>query len=497
MREPLMDSAEVSYASFSVAVVTRRQEVWKGLCGGQRLEALVEFDCTVSWHLFSPQELFVRLEEVLPDLLIYDTSDDDPPVIETIKLISENPRWGDLLLLSMCRAGEEEALYNAGAALCLPLDCSGQTLRRVSFQLMTPKLKEHVTTALQEHMTTLQQAMIKQKRDYASFAGRLSHEVRTPLGVIEGFTINMLDGLDGALSESQHQSMSIIQKNISRLKQYLGDVLDHSKLSMEEVELKDSTQMSQSAAAVRRKFRRRFLSLSEILIEVTELFGESYKNKGILLEKEIPRLLPRLWMERSKIRQVFINLLSNALKYTPRGGRVSLRATILGEDYQPTSRAPRGEGRKQAYVSIEVRDDGAGIPSEVLPTLFTEFVRAESTANQVEGSGIGLAVCQEIIQEHRGKIEIESEVGEGTCVSVLLPVDLRRRRPGKLYMVTDLSLLDKLLGIHPTYLQHVELLSTEEDVVATLEGGAPHLLLPDSDALQEILARARAREEEP
>jgi two-component system sensor histidine kinase VicK len=142
-----------------------------------------------------------------------------------------------------------------------------------------------------------------------------------------------------------------------------------------------------------------------ILNEVITKMRVNIQRKGQVLEVNLPEKSPEVFVDKDKIEQVFQNILSNANKYTPEGGKI-----IIGLDYT------------DSMVSISFKDTGIGIPNEDLPRIFERFYRVDKTrSREMGGTGLGLSIAQEIIRAHDGDIQIDSEPGKGTCVTVCIP----------------------------------------------------------------------------
>jgi signal transduction histidine kinase len=425
------------------------------------------------WQMIAPQELLFRLDELHPDLLLFDTRQLEPSAADISRLFQASEHQREIDLIAVCEEREIEELYSAGFMLCLSIKTlDAAILRQILRRWLRIQQREAELSHLRESLEKQSQVMRQQRQNYAVFAGTLSHEIRTPLGIIEGFATNLLDGLDGELSASQQQSLNIIHSNIQRLKQYLGDILDHSKLEVEEIR---SPKTSPSQEIQRRVFRRRLLPLDELIAEVVAMFSESLRRKDLILQLDISPNLPRLWMDHSKIRQVFVNLLSNACKYTPQGGQISIKTQNLGDNQCQISTTTTN--RRISCVQIYIIDNGPGIPQEALPHLFEQFVRVDGEEQQSEGSGLGLAICKQIITEHGGDIAVESELGRGTSMSVTLPVDLRRRRSGRLFVLEQAETLLELVEENIHNFDEIKQIKEASQLHEVFNSGIPDIIV--------------------
>ncbi len=192
----------------------------------------------------------------------------------------------------------------------------------------------------------------------------------------------------GRLSDKQKTSLEAIIRNADRLTRLINSILFISNLQAKKIE-----------------FHFEPLDLDEIVSMCLSDFKTMMNKKKITVEKDIPDI-SRVCGDKDRFIEVIINLLDNAVKFTMEGGRLSIRARNEGEN-----------------VHLTVSDTGIGIPEDIIPKLFTRFYQLDaSTARKYGGAGLGLYISKNIIDAFRGKIWIESEVGKGTTVHVLLPI---------------------------------------------------------------------------
>ncbi|HXV84512.1 MAG TPA: ATP-binding protein [Candidatus Binatia bacterium] len=226
----------------------------------------------------------------------------------------------------------------------------------------------------------------KMKSDFVS---NVSHELRTPLTSIKGSVDNMLDGLTGALNEKQVRYCTRIKSNADRLSRLINDLLDLSRIEAGHVELRPTN-----------------LSLAALAEEVAEHLKPLAAEK--LIRIEIPPLDPKVtvWADRDKVTQILLNLIGNAVKFTPEYGKVTVALAKNGDN----------------YVQISVADTGPGIVPEEANKIFSKFYQIANIDKQKpQGSGLGLAICKGLVEMHGGKIWMESEVGRGSTFYFTLP----------------------------------------------------------------------------
>ena len=221
----------------------------------------------------------------------------------------------------------------------------------------------------------------KMKNDFIS---SVSHELRTPLTAIKGWSETLRQG-GAADPELMEKGLDVIAGEAERLSGIVEELLDFSRMQ---------------GGHITMKFER-----MDVLAELEEavfLFGDRSKREGIDLQYIEADSLPPVVGDRDRLKQVFINIIDNAIKYSNPGGKVRVEAADMG-----------------GHVQIVVSDSGVGISKEDLPNVKNKFYKANRTR---PGSGIGLALADEIIRRHKGRLEIDSEEGVGTTVTITLPV---------------------------------------------------------------------------
>lgn len=219
------------------------------------------------------------------------------------------------------------------------------------------------------------------------FVGTVSHELRTPLTAIKGFIELVLDGDAGPVPDTQREFLEIAARNADRLGALINDILDVSRIESQRLEIRSEP-----------------TDLRAVLEDVMSTFRVMAHNKGLALRQDLATL-PKVLGDAPRLVQVFSNLVSNAIKYTPKG-EVGVKAVST----------ERG-------VEILVYDSGIGVTPEEQKQLFTKFFRGRNpVVADSGGTGLGLVIAKAIVEKHQGTIEVESRPGEGTRFAVLLPV---------------------------------------------------------------------------
>jgi two-component sensor histidine kinase/GGDEF domain-containing protein len=222
----------------------------------------------------------------------------------------------------------------------------------------------------------------------------------------------MLSGKTGEINENQKKFLSMAQRNINRLTNILNDLLNLSRIESGKIELKFEN-----------------IELKDIIELAASSLRPHADVKSIQIEVEIPESLPAVYGDQDKIEQILTNLVGNAIKFTPDGGKIFISAK------------PPADDRKAAYgnmVAISVKDTGIGIPAEHLNAIFEKFHQVESSLQRsVSGTGLGLAITKGLIEAHQGKILVESEVGKGSTFTFTLPVSQGERRDPHFRFILD------------------------------------------------------------
>ncbi|AZK45620.1 cell wall metabolism sensor histidine kinase WalK [Paenibacillus lentus] len=220
------------------------------------------------------------------------------------------------------------------------------------------------------------------------FVANVSHELRTPLTTIKSYTEALEDG---ALEDPElgPRFASVIQNQTDRMIRLVTDLLHLSRLDSKEALL-----------------RKQSTGVLEMLEEVVDRFSFQMQEKEIHPEIFIEDGVDTAWMDRDQIDQVLDNLISNAMKYTPEGGKITFEARRVDD----------------GMIAISVKDNGIGIPKRNLDRIFERFYRVDKArARNMGGTGLGLSIAREIVRAHGGAITLDSELGEGTTVTFTLP----------------------------------------------------------------------------
>ncbi|HKI50405.1 MAG TPA: ATP-binding protein, partial [Desulfobacteria bacterium] len=258
------------------------------------------------------------------------------------------------------------------------------TLRALSAPAIDPDRAIAGTVTVLEDITAFKQ-LDQMKSD---FVNMVAHELRSPLVAIRQLNSVLLEGLAGPLGEKQQDFITRGMAKIDSLLNLINDLLDVAKL--------EAGKFVQHQVPT---------DIGKIIEETVALMEPKAQKQGIALTYSVLDLKPVL-ADPKRIEEIFNNLISNAINYSPEGGRVTVSAKSMGE-----------------YMEIKVEDTGVGILKEELPKIFDKFYRVKNPkTRQVIGTGLGLAIVKGVVEAHQGSIHVESVPDAGTTFKVLLPV---------------------------------------------------------------------------
>ncbi|MBF2087863.1 MAG: PAS domain S-box protein [Synechococcales cyanobacterium K44_A2020_017] len=281
-----------------------------------------------------------------------------------------------------------------------------QLLQQIANQLAIAIQQSHLFEQLQQELTERQltqqqlternQELLRATRLKDEFLANMSHELRTPLNAILGMSEGLQDDVFGPVNEEQIRALQTIERSGQHLLELINDILDVAKIEAGQVELDCQP-----------------TAIANLCQSSLSFIKQQALNKRIQLAVNLPLRLPDIILDERRIRQVLINLLNNAVKFTPEGGRITLEVSHWSHSREDES---------QTYLRFSISDTGIGISPDDIQKLFQPFVQIDSALNRrYQGTGLGLALVKQIVDLHHGQVMLTSELGVGSCFTVDLP----------------------------------------------------------------------------
>ena len=279
----------------------------------------------------------------------------------------------------------------------MELELSNQNLQEIAAELeaQTEEL-QMVTGTLTERSTEAESARRRAEEANAAksqFLATMSHELRTPLNAIQGHTQLLELELYGPVTALQRDALGRIDRAQRHLLGLINDILSYARLESGKVE-----------------YHIEPVSLRDVVQDVVQLVEPQFSDKGVVLDAQVPAVgdgMPRARADREKVRQIVLNLLSNAQKFTPAPGRVAIESGPAGSD---------------GKVMLRVSDSGIGIPADKLEAVFEPFVQVRSGyTSTTGGTGLGLAISRDLARAMGGDLSASSTPGQGSAFTLVLP----------------------------------------------------------------------------
>lgn len=243
-----------------------------------------------------------------------------------------------------------------------------------------------------DELKTTNRKLLEVDRNRAEFISSLSHELRTPLTAISGACELLLEDFAPELSGPQEEYISMISHGAVLIRKLIDDVLDLAKLDAKRLELHCEP-----------------MSVAQLVRDTEVLVAPLLGEKGLRWETDVAETLPLIHADAVRIRQVLLNLVSNAIKFTPHGGSVSVKAWL-----------EKTTGRKAPQVAVSVTDTGCGISPENQKLVFERFRQVRD--REIRGTGLGLPIAKRLVELHGGRITLSSGVNLGSTFTFTVPL---------------------------------------------------------------------------
>lgn len=316
---------------------------------------------------------------------------DDHPIIS-----DRNPNQNDDTILTTVRVKHKKGHYIWMESIVRPIydPQTGEIIEyhTTSRDVTDRKRVEDELKIINEKLSMANVELSRATRLKDEFMANISHELRTPLNAILGMSESLQEEIYGVLNERQKKSISTIERNGQHLLELINDILDLSTIESGETNLKIAP-----------------VNISTIADQSMNFIKHQATRKNITLMREVPANLSEIPLDERRIRQILTNLLNNAVKFTPEGGKVSLEIEVK-------------DVNNDHYIIFTVSDTGIGIAPENIDKLFQNFFQLDSRLSRnYEGSGLGLALVHRIVEMHGGSITVDSDLGKGSIFQVKLP----------------------------------------------------------------------------
>ncbi len=314
------------------------------------------------------------------------------PAAEKLLAVKQHERVGKPLLddlkegqlISLSRGTDEDREIVLSAT-----DDSTKKVLRASNAVITDENGKAVGMVAVLSDVTKQREIEQLKSEFVS---KVSHELRTPILAMRHALSILTDQVAGPMTEEQLQFGQIVERNLQQLGTLINDLLDLSKLEANKMEL-----------------RRAPGSVVDVIKQVCESLTPWAQSKELTLAVDVPPNLPQVAFDQTRITQVLTNLIGNAVKFTPKRGRITIEARL---------------NQTHLMIEVSVSDTGTGIAKEDLPKLFNKFQQVgERTHTDISGTGLGLVIAKEIVELHHGRIWAESELERGARFTFTLPLE--------------------------------------------------------------------------
>ena len=243
-------------------------------------------------------------------------------------------------------------------------------------------------------------------RHKSDFLSSMSHELRTPLNSIIGFSKTMLKGIDGPINDEQNESLTHIHRSGQHLLSLISNILDMSKLEAHKMELYYSD-----------------VNMDTLISDIDKTIGILAKDKGLTINVDIEDDLPLISCDETRIKQVLLNVVSNAVKFTNEGGiKIYCHHYHSQKINIPTVFSARIASENIPLLLITIKDSGVGIAKEDFHKIFEEFGQVDNSSTRTQvGTGLGMTISKQLIEMHHGEMWLESTVGKGSLFHILLP----------------------------------------------------------------------------
>ena len=323
-----------------------------------------------------------KLEMERPDVVLLDLNLPDSQGTDTVKRVAH--KAPDVPILVLTGSDDDRLALEAVRTGAQDYIVKGQMDSNALTRAMHHAIERHQVIA------TLRESRQKQLDFKDKFLSHVSHELRSPLACIHQFAEVMLDGLAGPLTAKEREYLQSVLRNAGQLNNLINDLLDAASANVGKLTIEPAR-----------------VDTQEVIGHLVLMLGTKAKTRGVSLTTTIGAQIPAVQADRRRLVQIFVNLVENALKFTDAGGEINLRASISEQD-------PR-------FVQFTVADTGKGINPQNLDLIFDRLYQEQNAVSNRQGLGLGLAISKELVEQHGGRIWVESELGKGSVFTFTVP----------------------------------------------------------------------------
>lgn len=364
----------------------------------------INYDRYVQGRVFALSDRQSNPLEVLPCLVQF-LEEINVRAKLVVPIVQKDTLWG-LLIAHQCdrprtwQEREISLLQKVSNQLAIAIQ-QASLFDQLQQELGDRQQAQQQLTERNEQLAISNQELARATRLKDEFLANMSHELRTPLNAILGMTEGLEEGVFGDVSDGQIKALKTIERSGSHLLELINDILDVAKIESGQIELEYSV-----------------VNVDSLCQSSLAFIKQQAHKRRIQLHTKLPKNCPELTVDERRIRQVLINLLNNAVKFTPEEGSIHLDVKVVS----PATTEKPDNPDIQGYLRIAITDTGIGISAENISKLFQPFIQIDSALNrQYQGTGLGLALVKRIVEMHGGKVSLTSEIGVGSCFMVDLP----------------------------------------------------------------------------
>ena len=398
-RKPTEDRIRsIEYFANQAAVVIENTELFEGLKSSELRYRLLAETMTMGLVTCNTSGKIIYINNSLVKLLKYEKKDELQEQ-SLYNFCTENSRHRLEKEVVRTMAEKDASIVSEVDHQGIEIEMLAKDQEKIAFQIYTSPFYQHNKRIGFFGVLADLRSQKKIERMRADFNSMIVHDLRSPLNIIQGYVDIVRTKVVGEVNEEQVELLSIAKENVFKLLRLIDNFLTTSKLEAGHLTIEPET-----------------ASLNELLESEFEHYKILVKEKNIKLEKNLDPNIPLLAFDKFRIEQVIRNYMSNAIKFTPKEGTITISTKLVKHKNDDKSDF-------DLFVKAAVKDTGVGIASEELGKVFNKYEQTEAGKDAtLKGTGLGLAICREIIDLHKGEVWVESKPGQGSTFGFTLPI---------------------------------------------------------------------------